>query len=265
LVLVGLLLPSLFYLDPLSWSLLQAVVIGIAAWEWAGLLRWSENSRRVLGVCMSALCALLAWQLPEIVQGSSGRLVAPTGILLLYCLVLLFWLALIPLWLRHKWALGGGAAGLIVGLLVLLPTWLALVQLRVPSPAVLLGVMALVWMADVAAYFAGRAFGKHKLAPTISPGKTWEGAVGALIGVQVYGFVLWSVFDIPLPSWHWSLALLLATAVSIIGDLYESMLKRQAGIKDSSNVLPGHGGVLDRIDSLTSTLPVVTALWLLLV
>jgi len=125
--------------------------------------------------------------------------------------------------------------------------------------------MALVWIADIAAYFTGRAFGRRKLAPQISPGKTWEGAYGATVGVLVYGLAMYGLFA---PSNGVSPlllvpVLLLLTAVSIIGDLFESLLKRQAGIKDSSQLLPGHGGILDRIDSLTSTLPLVTLFWLL--
>lgn len=146
---------------------------------------------------------------------------------------------------------------------MLLPTWLALVQLRAVHPGVLLAVMALVWMADIAAYFAGRKFGRNKLAPSISPGKTQEGALGAFIGVMLYGLVIGHFLlagKVPLTAWM--LALVLATAVSIIGDLFESLLKRKAGIKDSSNILPGHGGVLDRIDSLTSTLPLAALAWL---
>ena len=139
-----------------------------------------------------------------------------------------------------------------------------MVQLRIPGPAILLALFAVVWMADVAAYFSGKAFGKHKLAPSISPGKTWEGAIGAVVGVIVYGLTIrLTTGYAPLALPLWVLALVLVTAVSIIGDLYESMLKRQAGIKDSSKVLPGHGGVLDRIDSLTSTMPIVALLWLI--
>jgi len=119
-------------------------------------------------------------------------------------------------------------------------------------------------MADIAAYFSGKAFGKHKLAPSISPGKTWEGAIGAGVGVVLYGVLVRLLFGLDLMPWVlWVVALLGVTAVSIVGDLYESLLKRKAGIKDSSNILPGHGGVLDRIDSLTSTLPVVALVWLL--
>ena len=124
--------------------------------------------------------------------------------------------------------------------------------------------MSVVWLADIGAYFAGRSFGKHKLAPAISPGKTWEGAIGGAVAVLAYGLLLSSKLP---PTLAGNLPLLLMvlvllTAISILGDLFESLLKRQAGLKDSSNVLPGHGGVLDRIDSLTSTLPLVALVWL---
>lgn len=195
--------------------------------------------------------------------GTSPNYGAP-WVLAVYLIAAMFWCLIIPFWLRTRWALGSGVAGLLTGLVVLFPTWLALVQLRIPGPGVLLALFAVVWMADIAAYFSGKAFGKNKLAPNISPGKTWEGAIGAVIGVIIYGVVMripTGFSPIPLPIWV--VALIVVTAVSIIGDLYESMLKRQAGIKDSSNVLPGHGGVLDRIDSLTSTMPIIALLWLL--
>jgi phosphatidate cytidylyltransferase len=176
-----------------------------------------------------------------------------------------FWFLAIPVWLNKKWPVSG-FGGLMVGVVVLFPTWLAMVQLRTLGAAPLLAIFAVVWMADVAAYFSGKAFGKHKLAPTISPGKTLEGAAGAVIGVVIYGIVLQQLYSIELMSLPlWVLTLVGVTVVSIVGDLYESLLKRKAGIKDSSNVLPGHGGVLDRIDSLTSTLPIVALFWLLLI
>ncbi|MBP0122937.1 MAG: phosphatidate cytidylyltransferase, partial [Candidatus Nitrotoga sp.] len=122
------------------------------------------------------------------------------------------------------------------------------------------GVMGLVWVADIAAYFGGRKFGRHKLAPTISPGKTWEGVISALLGVTVYVLlVVWVrdlsmtrvvLFGILMASW-------MCVGLSVIGDLFESAVKRQAGVKDSGTLLPGHGGLLDRIDALTSTLPLV--------
>ncbi|MEI7429553.1 MAG: CDP-archaeol synthase, partial [Betaproteobacteria bacterium] len=151
------------------------------------------------------------------------------------------------------------------GLVLLLPTWLALIQLKQLGALTLLAIMAIVWLADIAAYFFGRTFGRHKLAPSISPGKTWEGACGGALAVIVYGFILQYKLPDIFSNHPVLLFFLLAflSALSIIGDLFESLLKRQAGLKDSSNVLPGHGGVLDRIDSLTSTLPLVALAWLI--
>jgi phosphatidate cytidylyltransferase len=135
-----------------------------------------------------------------------------------------------------------------------------MVALHERSPWLLLAAMALVWVADIAAYFAGRAYGRRKLAPAISPGKTWEGAIGAVAAVLVYGLAVMA-FAGGLPSFGLllvsALALVLLTAMSIVGDLFESLMKRQAEVKDSSQLLPGHGGVLDRIDSLTATLPLL--------
>jgi len=259
LVLLALVLPSLFFLPQAYWALLVALFIGVAAWEWGGLLGFDQTKRVLTGAAQAMLCAAAVLLDPAAIDGALSP-----WVMVSYGIAALFWCAVIPFWLRAKWKLPHGLPGLLVGLVVLFPTWLALVQLRVTGPGVLLAIMATVWMADIAAYFSGKTFGKHKLAPTISPGKTWEGAIGAGIGVVLYGVALrlgFSFAPVGLPLWV--LGLLAVTAISIMGDLYESMLKRQAGIKDSSNVLPGHGGVLDRIDSLTSTLPVVALLWLL--
>ena len=121
--------------------------------------------------------------------------------------------------------------------------------------------VAINWVGDTFAFYFGKNFGKHKLAPSVSPGKTWEGAIGAGVAVLVYGVLLRDStageFFHAIPLWLLLPALVVLTAVSIVGDLFESLLKRQAGIKDSSQLLPGHGGVLDRIDSLTSTLPLL--------
>lgn len=261
LVLVGVLLPSLFWLPQSAWALLTAAVIGVAAWEWGALLGWQQGARRLLGAATALICVGLAQVAPAALGIGTFAPAAP-WVVALYTLSVVFWIFLIPLWLNRQWRLSS-LAGLLVGAVVLLPTWLALVQLRAVHPGVLLAVMALVWMADIAAYFAGRKFGSNKLAPSISPGKTQEGALGAFIGVMLYGLVIGHFLlagKVPLTAWM--LALVLATAVSIIGDLFESLLKRKAGIKDSSNILPGHGGVLDRIDSLTSTLPLAALAWL---
>lgn len=145
-------------------------------------------------------------------------------------------------------------APVLIGWLLLLPPWIALLNLRHVSPQAVLLVVLTVALADSAAYFSGKRFGRRKLAPQISPGKTWEGFFGALAGVTLFGFALcvWR-------SWSlWLVVGFIAIAVlSVMGDLFESMAKRQAGIKDSGSIFPGHGGVLDRIDGLTSTLPLV--------
>ena len=265
LVLLALVLPGLFLLPPLGWALAAALFVAVAAWEWGGLLGLGGGGRYLLAAAFAALCAMVALLAPDATgSGPAAGLVLP-WVLAVHAVAALFWVAVAPFWLRAKWPLRHGVAGLLAGVVVLFPTWLALVQLRVAGPGVLLAVLAVVWMADVAAYFSGKAFGRHKLAPSISPGKTWEGAIGAGVGVVLYGLAVRAGFAYePVAVHFWILGLLAVTAISIVGDLFESMLKRQAGIKDSSNVLPGHGGVLDRIDSLTSTLPVVTLLWLLL-
>jgi phosphatidate cytidylyltransferase len=165
-----------------------------------------------------------------------------------------FWIVFSPIWLisrkeiNHKLLMG------LLGLVLLLATWIALTGLQNISPWLLLGVLVTVWLADSAAYFSGKAFGRHKLAPEISPGKTWEGVAGAMLAVTIYGLALCHYLHYT----RWLiLGLWLIVVLSIMGDLFESLLKRQAGVKDSSHLLPGHGGVLDRIDGLISTLPLV--------
>jgi phosphatidate cytidylyltransferase len=262
LALMALLLPSLFYLSQAAWAFVVAGFIGIAAWEWGALLGKSSLGRVMLGVVTALICAAISQIDPNAIGAGDTNMPYRPWVFWAYGISAIFWCLVMPLWLKYKWSLSG-VGGILVGAVVLLPTWLAMVQLRALGPGVLLGIFAVVWVADIAAYFSGKAFGKHKLAPSISPGKTWEGAIGAAIGVVVYGVVMRQFFALELMSLPvWVAALLAITVVSIIGDLYESLLKRKAGIKDSSNILPGHGGVLDRVDSLTSTLPVVALAWL---
>jgi len=155
---------------------------------------------------------------------------------------------------------------LAMGLWVLLPTWVGFSVLRESGAAWLLFVLLLVWGADIGAYFVGRALGRHKLAPRVSPGKTWEGVAGGLMVTALLAIVFASWQSLGVAG---GLMLMLATAVvtlvSVLGDLLESMLKRHRGIKDSSQLLPGHGGVLDRVDSLTAAVPLFALLsgWLL--
>jgi len=256
-VLLAVFLSALFFASPLVWLLLAVLVCAAGAWEWGGLAGFSSGGRVLLAVCFGLLCLALGMTTGLHRQGS----VYPVMLTVCYAVSAIFWLVCAPLWLKRKWRLSGTITAVVIGLVVLLPAALALAHLRqIGGAAGLLAILLLVWTADTAAYFTGRAIGRHKLAPSISPGKTWEGAVGALVAVMALGIAIYvgtvAIAPLTLPVSLFLLALLaILTAVSIEGDLFESLLKRQAGIKDSSSLLPGHGGVLDRIDSLTSVLP----------
>ena len=256
---------ALFFLPPVGWVIFATVVATVAAWEWGALMRLNDSARVALGVVVAFVCLVLMVQVPAALGLEAGFPEAAWRFgRWFYCPAAAFWMLCVPLWMRQRWLLPRSILGVAVGLVLILPTWLALVQLKQAGGLSLIAIMATVWLADIAAYFFGRTFGRHKLAPSISPGKTWEGALGGGLAVVVYGFVLAPKLPEALAG---NLALLLIvlillTAVSVIGDLFESLLKRQAGLKDSSSILPGHGGVLDRIDSLTSTLPLVALVWL---
>lgn len=263
LCLVAGLLPALFYLPPIGWAWTVAGVAAIAGWEWGGFMRLGSRARIFLGGAFGSLSAVAILAVPAALGGEGWNLALAWDFgRWLYLPAAFFWFCILPFWLWRRWSMPGIAGGLITGAVVLLPALLAVVQLRQLGAPTLLALMAVVWVADIAAYFAGRAFGKRKLAPSISPGKTWAGAYGAVAAVIGYGLAASTILPLPGPALLVP-ALVLLTALSIVGDLFESLLKRQADIKDSSNVLPGHGGVLDRIDSLTSTLPMIALVWLL--
>lgn len=256
---------ALFFLPPLGWVMFATLVVGVAAWEWGALMALSGVLRIALGMVFIFICAAISVLEPEALGLESEFLDAAWRLgRWFYLPAAVFWLIGAPLWMRRRWLLPKSPFGLAIGMVVILPTWLALVQLRQAGPLPLIAIMAFIWLADIGAYVFGRTLGRHKLAPSISPGKTWEGAVGGGAVVILYGFLIAQKMPVVLAGNYVLLlfVLVLLTAISVIGDLFESLLKRQAGLKDSSNVLPGHGGVLDRIDSLTSTLPLVALLWL---
>lgn len=250
-VVLALFLGALFFLPPVAWMLCLLPLLLAGAREWAALAGFPNGASWIYAVVTTAAAVGLA------VPGVASAHVAT----LLYGLAVVFWFLVAPWWLRRGWLVKGWPLA-CVGWIVLLPTWLALVQLQ-SAPAVLLAFLAVVWIADTSAYLAGRAFGRNKLAPAISPGKTWEGVMGAVAGVSMYYLALQMFFagrPGAMAGLVGAVAFAALLALSIEGDLFESWLKRQAGVKDSGTLLPGHGGVLDRIDALTSTLPAVALL-----
>lgn len=251
-------LAMLFLLPFSGWLLFSCAVAGIGAWEWGSLMKLGTGGRRAYACVSMGLCGALGWIVFDAGTGAIRQVALLTAIL---AATGLFWLVAVPVWLKTGWQSSARLPGLLAGGVVLIPACLAFMQLRALAPLFLLAAMASVWVADISAYACGRAFGRHKLAPAISPGKTWEGAVGAGGGVLIFGIAAaWLSGRLPSSSWAFflfSIALIMLTIVSIIGDLFESLVKRQAGVKDSGAILPGHGGALDRIDSLTSTLPLL--------
>ncbi|MDP2809631.1 MAG: phosphatidate cytidylyltransferase [Rhodocyclaceae bacterium] len=233
-------LALLFFAPPAAAAASFAAVAALAAWEWAGLMK-IDRAGRWLYAGLILISCLAAWNQPAFAFPK------------LWWISAAFWLMLAPIWLYRRWPLAANdMLGYGAGWVLIVPTWAAMVGLHERSPWLLLTLVALVWVADIAAYFTGRTFGRHRLAPAISPGKTWEGVAGAVAGVLLYGVATGLTVGIGV--------LILLTGVSIVGDLFESMVKREAGVKDSSNLLPGHGGILDRIDSLTAALPLAALL-----
>ncbi len=267
--LVLLLLGSLVVASPWPFAVLTLVLVAAAGWEWGRLNQAGMPLAVALGLLVGASGAV------ALVAGWRGAAWSvPDGV----------WWGAAVLWgLAAVVALRQGPPGWprlprvarwVLGVLALWAAWLALTEARSIGINFLLSVLALVWAADIAAYFGGRAFGRRKLAPTISPGKSWEGVWSGLIGVLLLA-ALWIAIDgrfaVDGPSLYSRLldglggvgmvaALMVLTALSVVGDLIESLVKRAAGAKDSSRLLPGHGGVLDRVDALLPVLPAAMAL-----
>lgn len=255
---------ALFGLSTFYFAGLCLVALMAAVYEWGKLT--GLNAAVSLAVAGGVLLVGLVLLLNTGFSSARGFPDAP--VLALCGAASAFWVVLAPLWLYHGWTTQRPVIMTILGALVVLAMWMAMVQLHARSPWLLLATTMVVWIADTAAYFAGRKFGRRKLAPVISPGKSWEGVYGGLACVFVYA-VLLTLFS-PLAS-HAEfprplivVSALVLAMVSVVGDLFESWLKRQAGVKDSGTALPGHGGVLDRIDALVPALPVATLLVVLL-
>jgi len=252
---------ALFVLPASAWAVLVILMVLQGAAEWARLAKLSSRNASLFWWLTLLIMLAMVWY--DASRSYEQQILLHV---LIYAISALLWVIIAPTWMIAGWKVEQPLLMVLTGWMVLIPTGLAMLDLRVISPWLLLFVMGLVWVADISAYFAGRKFGKSKLAPSISPGKTWEGVWGAMVGVSIYVLlvgVLSPAFEqrqvIPvllLASWWW-------VGLAVIGDLFESAVKRQAGVKDSGALLPGHGGLLDRIDALTSTLPLAALVILL--
>lgn len=250
--LIGGLLAALYGAPDALWAVLMLVIVTAAAWEWGRLMRLTGSRRHLYTGAAALACATtlaLEWQDATWV----------------YLPAMAFWVVVAPWWLHRRLHVHNRVVLGTLGWLILLPAPLAMIRLRAEGPELLLAVLGVVVVADSAAYFAGRRYGRRKLAPVISPGKTWEGVLGAWLAVTLYALALhflwpatcgWTCLPLTLAAF-WALFLL-----SVLGDLFESWMKRQAGVKDSGSLLPGHGGVLDRIDSQIAVLPAAALFWI---
>lgn len=269
LILLAILLPALFYPSPEPFVTVALVLIAAGAWEWGRLNGCTGALSMIVAATCLGLCAV-SWRLGWLERSMPA----------LWGIAGAAWV------LGGAWLLRRGVAGwpaiprslrLVGGVVALWLAWLAIAQARFIGINFLLSILVLVWVADIFAYFSGRAFGgrfsRGKLAPAISPGKSWEGVWGGMAGVVALAFV-WSWADrsmgASVPSFYSRLSLhgagllfiavLFMATMSVVGDLVESLIKRSAGVKDSSGLLPGHGGVLDRVDALLPTLPLAMML-----
>lgn len=267
LVLMAVLLPALFAASPWPFAAFALVAVAAAGWEWGRLNGLAGAAALAMGAVLAVACGLAWW------AGWTDSV--PAG---------LWWLALVVWVLGGALVLRAGVAGWprlppagrwALGLLLLWTAWLAMSSARQSGINFILSVMCIVWVADIAAYFGGRAFGRRKLAPAISPGKSWAGVYSGMAGAVLLA-VVWLMLDRTWlsaagASWFTHLdarlgtvgmllAVVFLAAMSVVGDLVESLVKRSAGAKDSSGLLPGHGGVLDRVDALLPVLPLALAL-----
>lgn len=267
-VLLAVLLPALFYPGGSGpFAVLTLVLMGAAGWEWARLCGVGGAAAGALGAGLALALGGVWWRWGGVALPAAVWWAATAG-----------WVVLLALVLRQgvdAWGAWPRGVRVLVGVAALTLAWWAMVTLHTQGVAVLLGALLLVWVADIAAYFGGRAWGRRKLAPTISPGKTWAGAVSGAAAVLALAWLwTWAAHWPTVGPWladgfYASLGrggaagalawLMLLTALSIAGDLFESLVKRSAGVKDSSGLLPGHGGVLDRIDALLPVLPAALA------
>lgn len=256
---------ALFGLSSMHFAVLMMVALVTASWEWAQLSGLAKGATIAFcAVVLAAEFVLLHFIGFDQVTGFRAL-----PLVFIICgLASAFWIVIAPLWLKNEWSTRGAAAMSAIGVVLLVAVWVAMAQLHARSPWLLLAVMLIVWLADTAAYFSGRKFGRRKLAPTISPNKSWEGVYGGLISVVIYAILVVTLSSLSTQPIAVRVAIVVVAlslgGISVVGDLFESLMKRQAKVKDSGHTLPGHGGVLDRIDAQLPVLPIATLATLVL-
>ncbi|HIP81530.1 MAG TPA: phosphatidate cytidylyltransferase [Leucothrix mucor] len=238
-------------LSPSWFAVITLIVfVSLGGWEWGRLVDFDDFSRGVFVAGLLAVAFIAYWWVDD-----SRWVVITAGVLgWVVALVLLSrYKQGTEFYKQNKWILR------LAGFFVLLPAWVALITLHATNPLLVLYLIFLVAIADSGAYFTGKAFGKNKLAPELSPGKTREGALGGLAGAFVWSILGAWFFNVTGTDWISFIVLSVASGMlSVSGDLFESLIKREAGMKDSGNILPGHGGILDRVDGLIAVLPLFT-------
>ena len=269
-VMIILALAAIFWLPPLAFTIALSALVVLGMWEWAQFAGFKSQMSRVV-VAGATTCILLLLIVANTGYISAARFITDTNAIVLF-IACAWWVIAFGLVITYPnsaklWE-KSVVAKLLFALCTLFPFLIGLLAIRFNNYSVnayqgtylLLYVFLLVWGADSGAYFFGRALGKYKLAPRVSPGKSWEGALGGLFTSGVIAFVFLQatpndVFGRALETVPFIVVSVATVAISVLGDLAESMFKRQAGIKDSSNLIPGHGGILDRVDSLTAAIP----------
>jgi len=259
-IMVPLVVGGVLYLPDSGVALILALVMGVGLWEWGGMIPLESGPARIAYPAGIGVLMALVWFAPL------DRVIVP-----LLLLAFVWWLAVLYWLVRPDFGVQSTRAVRalkgMAGVLVMLPCWASIVTLHARAdhgPLITLALLVIVWLADSGAYFAGKRWGHTRLAPVISPGKTWEGVLGGIITSAIVALLAGFWYS---QSLEWTLTLvpvvLLAVMFSIVGDLLESLMKRQVGLKDSGHIIPGHGGVLDRIDSLTAAAPMflIGMLW----
>lgn len=270
-ILLPLVIFSILAFPPQWFAVAVIVVFLMSAWEWTRLAGFESTLGRLLGcIALPTVFLLILIVAKLLIEAPFSKYSLDTALALSLntnkTVQYFFQILILGIWILNLCAVcafprgakyyASRAMGIVIGALVLVPAFVALVALQSAHPGLTLYVLVLVWVADSGAYFAGKRFGRHKLAPKVSPGKTWEGVLGAVLGALLLAWGAFYYFNIHLSFVVWMLLNVATVLFSIVGDLFESLFKRMRNLKDSGNLLPGHGGLLDRIDSLTAALPI---------